>query len=58
MIGDRFDDIAPVHSIARVKAPVLLVHGRKDDVVPLTCTEQLKDAASNASLLVEPGQTR
>lgn len=56
VIGHRFDDIAPVHSIARVKAPVLLVHGREDDVVPLACAEQLKAAAFNATLLVVPGQ--
>ncbi len=56
VIGHRFDDIAPVRTIARVKAPVLLVHGNEDDVVPLACAEQLKDAASNATLLVVPGQ--
>ncbi|PRD64310.1 alpha/beta hydrolase [Malikia granosa] len=55
VIGHRFDDIAPVHTIAQVKAPVLLVHGREDDVVPLACAEQLKAAASNATLLVVPG---
>ena len=34
-IGHRFDDIAPVTTIARVRCPVLLVHGADDDVVPL-----------------------
>jgi dipeptidyl aminopeptidase/acylaminoacyl peptidase len=34
-IGHRFDDIAPVNTIARVRCPVLLVHGADDDVVPL-----------------------
>ena len=34
-IGHRFDDIAPVSTIARVRCPVLLVHGADDDVVPL-----------------------
>ena len=56
VIGHRFDDIAPVHSIARVRAPVLLVHGRADDVVPLACAEQLKAAASQADLLVVSGR--
>jgi uncharacterized protein len=55
VIGHRFDAIAPVHTIARVKAPVLLVHGREDDVVPLACAEQLEAAASNATLLVVSG---
>lgn len=56
VIGHHFDDIAPVRTIARVKAPVLLVHGSEDDVVPLVCAEQLKAAASNATLLVVPGR--
>ncbi len=34
-IGHRFDDIAPVTTIARLRCPVLLVHGADDDVVPL-----------------------
>ena len=34
-IGHRFDDIAPISTIARVGCPVLLVHGASDDVVPL-----------------------
>ncbi|MBK7791712.1 MAG: alpha/beta fold hydrolase [Betaproteobacteria bacterium] len=34
-IGHRFDDIAPVNTLARVRCPVLLVHGADDDVVPL-----------------------
>lgn len=56
VIGHRFDDIAPVRTIVRVKAPVLLVHGREDDVVPLSCAEQLKAAACHADLLVVPGR--
>ena len=35
MIGHRFDDIAPCNTIARVTCPVLLVHGRDDDIVPV-----------------------
>ncbi len=35
IIGHRFDDIAPVATIARVRCPVMLVHGAADDVVPL-----------------------
>jgi dipeptidyl aminopeptidase/acylaminoacyl peptidase len=34
VIGARFGDIAPICSIARVRCPVLLVHGKDDDLVP------------------------
>lgn len=34
VIGARFDDIAPVRRIARVRCPVLLLHGRHDTTVP------------------------
>lgn len=32
VIGTTFDDIAPVNTIARVRCPVLVVHGRTDTV--------------------------
>jgi len=34
VIGHRYDDIAPLASIARLDCPVLLVHGEHDRVVP------------------------
>ena len=34
-IGHRFDDIAPVTTISRIRRPVLLVHGADDEVVPI-----------------------
>lgn len=34
-IGYRFDDIAPVTTISRIRRPVLLVHGADDEVVPI-----------------------
>jgi len=36
VIGHRYDDIAPINTIRRVGCPVLLVHGRADDTVPVT----------------------
>ena len=36
VIGHRFDDIAPVNTIARVHCPVLLVHGAEDSTVPVS----------------------
>lgn len=41
VIGARFDDIAPVNTIAAVRCPVLVVHGRADTVVPAGDAERL-----------------
>jgi dipeptidyl aminopeptidase/acylaminoacyl peptidase len=41
LIGHRFDDIAPERSITRVECPILLAHGRDDDIVPFTDAERL-----------------
>lgn len=35
VIGARFDDIAPVNTLAKTHCPVLLVHGLQDDTVPV-----------------------
>jgi dipeptidyl aminopeptidase/acylaminoacyl peptidase len=41
VIGARFDDIAPIRSMAFVQCPVLLVHGRDDDLVPFDDARRL-----------------
>lgn len=35
LIGFRFDQIAPRNTIRSVEAPLMLVHGNEDDVVPI-----------------------
>lgn len=57
VIGHRFNDIAPVNTIARVACPVWLVHGLADDVVPLACAQQLmaNAPAGRVHLLAVPG---
>jgi fermentation-respiration switch protein FrsA (DUF1100 family) len=35
VIGYRFDDIAPLNTIGRIRCPVLLVHGTEDAMVPV-----------------------
>ena len=44
VIGVRFDEIAPLHSMARVSCPVLLVHGSEDEVVPVGDAQRLQAA--------------
>jgi dipeptidyl aminopeptidase/acylaminoacyl peptidase len=36
VIGHRFDDIAPINTIRRVRCPTLLVHGGEDITVPVS----------------------
>lgn len=57
VIGHRFDDIAPVATVAHIGCPVLLVHGLQDDVVPLDCAQQIMRSAQpgRAQLLAVPG---
>jgi dipeptidyl aminopeptidase/acylaminoacyl peptidase len=49
-IGYRFDDIAPVATIARVICPVLLVHGADDEVVPLKEAQQIFAARAHEAV--------
>jgi dipeptidyl aminopeptidase/acylaminoacyl peptidase len=51
VIGARFDDIAPLTSMARLRCPVLLVHGTDDTVVPFGDAQRLLTAGS-------PGQVQ
>lgn len=55
VIGSRFDGIAPVSRIGLISCPVLLVHGTRDDIVPLDCALRLRDAGSRATLLEVAG---
>lgn len=48
MIGHRFNDIAPLRSIANVHCPVLLAHGRDDASVPFDDAHRLLAAGLQA----------
>jgi dipeptidyl aminopeptidase/acylaminoacyl peptidase len=52
VIGERFERIAPVNTIAALACPVLLVHGRHDATVPMADALRLRDAQPRAELLV------
>lgn len=41
VIGQRFDDIAPLNTIARLRCPVLLIHGNEDATVPVAEAQAL-----------------
>jgi dipeptidyl aminopeptidase/acylaminoacyl peptidase len=58
VIGARFDDIAPIRSITRVHCPVLLVHGKHDDLVPFDDARRLLAAgrAGQVQLLAVAGR--
>jgi dipeptidyl aminopeptidase/acylaminoacyl peptidase len=46
VIGYRFDDIAPVNTIRRVRCQALLVHGAEDTTVPVSEAHALHAARS------------
>ncbi|GAB2740702.1 hypothetical protein GCM10027273_19180 [Nocardioides pakistanensis] len=52
VVGHRYDDFAPVRSIASTRAPVLLVHGDADTTVPLSDAHLLRAASGTAAGLV------
>lgn len=56
-IGHRFDEIAPLTSMARLDCPVLIVHGEQDEVVPPADALRLHAAgrAGQVELLRVPG---
>ncbi|ABD86766.1 alpha/beta hydrolase [Rhodopseudomonas palustris] len=55
VIGAKFDDIAPLSTIAAVRCPVLLVHGCGDATVPFSDAERLAAASRRARLLSVDG---
>lgn len=55
-IGHRFETFAPVHTIGRFQAPVLLVHGDRDTTVPVADAYELHARAPDRTqLLIVPG---
>jgi len=56
-IGQRFAQIAPQHTMARIACPVLLVHGAEDATVPLDDARQIHAARRDerSQLLVVAG---
>lgn len=58
VIGHRFDAIAPIHTIARINCPVLLVHGSDDSTVPVSDAHAIhaRRPHEQVRLLVLPGE--
>ncbi len=50
VIGAQFDAIAPLRSMAHISSPVLLVHGREDEMVPLNDARRLLAAGRPGSV--------
>ena len=48
--GQRFDSIA---KIGRIDAPILMLHGERDDTVPISLARRLRDAAPPGTAWVE-----
>lgn len=52
VIGHRFDTIAPLATLPRVRCPVLLVHGRDDHTTPFSDAERLHATGGSKSQLL------
>jgi pimeloyl-ACP methyl ester carboxylesterase len=55
VIGTSFEAIAPLNTIAQVRCPVLLVHGRQDSTVPFKDACRLRAKSVQARLLPVAG---
>ena len=55
IIGYDFDEIAPRNRIALVKAPLLLIHGDRDRVVPISSLHELAERMPIKRVLVVEG---
>ena len=57
VIGYRFDDIAPCHTIRLANCPVLLAHGTEDDMVPVSEVQEIyaNRRDEQVHLLLMPG---
>lgn len=54
IIGYRFDEFAPRNRIGLIAAPVMLVHGAADSIVPIESLHELAAADPGADVLVVP----
>ena len=54
MIGVSFDEIAPRNRIADVTAPVLIIHGEADEVVPVEDAISLHENLPTSRLIIVP----
>jgi len=51
-IGHRFTEFAPIHTIGRVHAPILLLHGQQDTTVPIADAYRLRAQRPERTTLV------
>jgi pimeloyl-ACP methyl ester carboxylesterase len=54
MIGKGFDGIAPRARVPHVAAPLLLVHGEQDDIVPVADSYELAELGVDTELVIVP----
>ena len=43
IIGRKYDDIAPINTVGKIKCPVLMVHGEADRTVPVSDLKAIRD---------------
>ncbi|MFV9673209.1 MAG: alpha/beta hydrolase [Acidimicrobiia bacterium] len=57
MIGHRYDDFAPRNRIADVEAPIMLMHGDADNVIPFQDSIDLHERLPGSELVIVPDGT-
>ena len=52
-VGDRFENLSPIHTISRISAPVLLLHGEQDKIVSVGQMKQIESATNSDELQIK-----
>lgn len=52
--GFDFKEASPIKNVDKIKAPLLLIHGKNDDYIPYKMSEEMHRKAPNSELFIMP----
>ncbi|MTH52273.1 prolyl oligopeptidase family serine peptidase [Bacillus mangrovi] len=55
--GYWMKEVSPVRAVSKIKKPVLFIHGRQDETIPFSCSENLYNRKKGSKQIYLPGNT-